>query len=174
MNNCGISNVWVNQHIDNKKWLKARVKLTLTDQFKQNWQATIQTSPKALNYRIYKNELFFENYFQILSIKDAHTFCRFRTCNHYLPIENGRWMNIPRNERICNHCDIKEIGDEFHYILKCKNNLLKEERKRCLKVTQIQNANIISFKQIMNNNKHCFLRKLCSFIRKINEICSPT
>jgi hypothetical protein len=59
LNNCGISNVWVNQHIDNKKWLKARVKLTLTYQFKQNWQATVQTSPKALNYRIYKNELFF-------------------------------------------------------------------------------------------------------------------
>jgi hypothetical protein len=59
-------------------------------------------------------------------------------------------MNIPRNERICNYCDFKEIGDEFHYILKCKDNVLKEERKRCLKVTQIQNAKIISFKQIMN------------------------
>ena len=116
-----------------------------------------------MNYRIYKNELFFENYFQILSIKDAHTFCRFRTCNHYLPIENGRWMNIPRNERICNHCDIKEIGDEFHYILKCKNNLLKEERKRCLKVTQIQNVNIISFKQIMTYNKHCFFPEKIMF-----------
>jgi hypothetical protein len=53
---------------------------------------------------------------------------------HYLPIENGRWMNIPRNERICNHCDVKEIGDEFQ----CKDNLLKEDRKRCLTVTQIQ------------------------------------
>jgi hypothetical protein len=48
LNNCGISNVWVNQHIDNKK--KVRVKLTLTDKFKQNRQATVQTSPKALNY----------------------------------------------------------------------------------------------------------------------------
>ena len=174
LNNCGISNVWINQYIDNKKWLKARVKLTLIDQFKQNWQATLQSSPKALNYRIYKDELCFENYFKILTIKDAHTLCRFRTCNNYLPIENGRWMNIPRNERICNYCDLKEIGDEFHYILKCKDNLLKDERKRCLKVIHIQNANIISFKQIMNNNKHCFLRKLCSFIRKINKTCSPT
>jgi hypothetical protein len=59
LNNYGISNVWVNQHID-KKWLNARVKLhvTLTDQFKQNWQATVKTSPKALNYRIYENDFF--------------------------------------------------------------------------------------------------------------------
>ena len=104
MNNCGISNVWINQLIDNKKWLRARVKLhvTLTDQLKQNWQAALQTLSKALNYKIYKDELCFENYFKILSIKDAHTLCRPRTCNNYLPIESGRWMNIPRNERICN------------------------------------------------------------------------
>jgi hypothetical protein len=54
LNNWGISNVWVNQYVANR---------TLIDQFKQNWQATVQTSPKALNYRIYKNELFLEKYF---------------------------------------------------------------------------------------------------------------
>jgi hypothetical protein len=58
---CGISNVWVNHQIDNTKWLKAKINLSLSDQSKQNWQATVQTSPKALNYRIYKHELLFEN-----------------------------------------------------------------------------------------------------------------
>ena len=38
----------------------------------------------------------------------------FRTCNHRLPIETGRWVNIPRNEKVP---DI--IGDEFHYIFNC-------------------------------------------------------
>ena len=32
----------------------------------------------------------------------------FRTYNHHLPIESGRWVNITRNERICNYCNIQE------------------------------------------------------------------
>lgn len=96
------------------KWLKAKVKLTLIDQFKQSWQSFLQTSPKALNYRLYKDELKFENYNNILLKKDLITFCRFRTCNHHLPIESGRWLNIPRQDRICPHCNLKDLGDEFH------------------------------------------------------------
>ena len=43
---------------------------------------------------------------------------KFRTSNHKLPIETGRWSNIPRNQRICHLCET-EIGDEYHYIMKC-------------------------------------------------------
>ena len=52
-----LSNIWLEQTTHNTKWLKAKIKLTLTDQFKQNWQFTVQSSPKALNYRIYIDEL---------------------------------------------------------------------------------------------------------------------
>ena len=45
--------------------------------------------------------------------------CRFRTANHKLPIEIGRWNNTNRNNRICTHCNKNELGDEFHYILDC-------------------------------------------------------
>lgn len=171
LNNCGLSNIWINQTIHNSQWLKAKIKLTLVDQFKQNWQSILQSSPKALNYRIYKEELKFEHYFDTLSKKDAITFCRFRTCNHHLPIESGRWANIPRHERFCAHCNKCEIGDEFHYILSC--NSLQQERKQCLSNINIKIKNAISFKFIMASTKHCSLRKLCAFIRKINKKCSP-
>jgi hypothetical protein len=45
--------------------------------------------------------------------------CRFRTANHKLPIEIGRWNYTNRNNRICTHCNKNELGDEFHYILDC-------------------------------------------------------
>jgi hypothetical protein len=51
--------------------------------------------------------------------KDFLTLCKFRTTNHKLPIEHGRWNNIPRENRKCNLCNLEEIGDEFHYILNC-------------------------------------------------------
>lgn len=61
LNICGLSNIWIDQTIHNSKWLKAKIKLTLIDQFKQNWQSILQSSAKALNYRIYKEELKFEH-----------------------------------------------------------------------------------------------------------------
>ena len=34
-------------------------------------------------------------------------------CNNYLPIENLRWAGIDRDDRKCNLCDKRDIGDEF-------------------------------------------------------------
>jgi hypothetical protein len=38
--------------------------------------------------------------------------------------------NVARNRKICNLCDINEIGDEFHYILEC--NYLNNVRENIL------------------------------------------
>ena len=55
-------------------------------------------------------------------------FCKFRTLNHKLPIEYGRWHNITRNMRFCNLCNQNEIGDECHYMLEC--NIFEQYSKR--------------------------------------------
>jgi hypothetical protein len=70
---------------------------------------------KASNYRIFKENFEFENYFRILEDKDIYTLCKFRTTNHKLPIETGRWNNIDRVNRICTKCDNITIGDEYQY-----------------------------------------------------------
>ena len=44
---------------------------------------------------------------------------RFRTGNHKMPIETGRWLNIELSNRKCELCDKDTIGDEFHYLLEC-------------------------------------------------------
>ena len=69
----------------------------------------------------------FEKYLDVLNDKNRFTFCRFRTSNHRLPIEVGRWTNIERHNRLCQLCQSCEIGDEFHYVLQCPNFLT--ERK---------------------------------------------
>jgi len=60
-------------------------------QFKQIWNSSIETSSKGGNYKLFKGELKFENYLDILEDKDKFTLCRFRTTNHRLPVEVGRW-----------------------------------------------------------------------------------
>ena len=40
---------------------------------------------------------------------------RFRTINHLLAIETGRWNKSPINEIKCNFC--LELEDEFHFFI---------------------------------------------------------
>ena len=165
LDNCGLSNIWQTQDFPNEKWLVTKVKQTLIDQFRQNWLSKIQDSPKALNYRIYKDKLEFENYFHFLSDKDALTLCRFRTCNHYLPIEKGRWANTPRDQRKCRLCQTDGLGDEFHYLLECP--ALQIERRLMLPNYTVRHPNIIKFNKIMTCRKQSVVKKLCVFIRII-------
>jgi hypothetical protein len=61
-------------------------------------------------------------------------YTKFRISNHKLLIEYGRYHQIPREERICNHCD-SEIETDFHFAFECQkyenfkensNNILKD------------------------------------------------
>jgi hypothetical protein len=44
---------------------------------------------------------------------------KLQTSNLRLPIETGRWYNIPREDRKCNG-----IGDEFHILFLCENEIV--------------------------------------------------
>ena len=125
---CGYSYVWETEILPGTEELKYFLKQRLTDQFRQNWHTCIMESAKSLNYRLFKTDFEFENYFNILSKKNAILFCRFRTTNHHLPIETGRWINIAREHRTCNLCNCGQLGDEYHFIFEC--SVLNEQRKR--------------------------------------------
>ena len=53
-------------------------------------------SSKGINYRIFKTSLSLESYLLNLPFNYLKYFCMFRTCNIKLPVEIGRWYNIPR------------------------------------------------------------------------------
>ena len=42
----------------------------------------------------------------------------FRTSNHLLPIEMGRWSGISREDRLCQTCET--LGDEYHAVFECQ------------------------------------------------------
>ena len=45
--------------------------------------------------------------------------CKYRLSAHQLELERGRFFNIDRSERICKHCSLGNVEDEFHFILIC-------------------------------------------------------
>ena len=61
-------------------------------------------------------------------IKTRVAVTKMRISCHLLPIESGRYKKIPRVERLCPLCNRSEIGDEFHYLLKCTHSSLSHIR----------------------------------------------
>jgi hypothetical protein len=58
-----------------------------------------------------------------VSLKDETSkLYKFRVSDHSLEIESGRYKSITREERKCKNCNLNEIGDEYHFFLKCTAN----------------------------------------------------
>ena len=110
---CGLSYIWNTHCFTNSSWLYFSTKQKLIDQFRQNWHDTLQTSPKSLKFRLYKDNFEMENYFRTLDDKKIKYLCQFRTLNFKLPIETGRWQGVNRENRVCTICNTRDIGDDF-------------------------------------------------------------
>ena len=92
--------------IENPKSIKVQISKTLSDLYIQEWHSKIASSSKGLNYNLFKVDATFENYLSILSRKHHSTLLKFRLSNHRLPIETGRWENIPIEEKNGNFVEI--------------------------------------------------------------------
>ena len=111
----GLGYIWYNQTAElNVNYVKNIVKISLVNQFEQNWNATIQNSSKCTLYRSHKTKLEFENYLVNIPQYFVKYIIKFRTSNHKLAIETGRYLNIVRGERHCDLCKAGKLGDKFH------------------------------------------------------------
>ena len=111
----GLNYIWLRQFDSNtnRKWLSQKIKQCSCDMHIREWNNFLETSPKSIIYRLFKTEHIYEPYLNILSLKNRIV---FRLCNHRLPIETGRWLNIPREERMCIMRNQGCIGDEFSFV----------------------------------------------------------
>ena len=117
----GFGYIWLHQFDSNinRKWLSQNIKQCYCDMHIQEWTTFLETSPKAIIYRLFKTEHIYEPYLNILSLKNRKVITRFILCNHRLPIETRRWLNIPRRDIICIMCNQGCIGYEFHFSFQC-------------------------------------------------------
>ena len=117
--NSGRYDIWIRQSENTSPYIGKQIKSNLCDQFPQSWTAELQSSSKGKNYSVYQNHTNRENYINTLSGPSLLTMFKFRTANHKLPVEVGRWANVELSDRKCLLCQNNQIGDEFHYLLEC-------------------------------------------------------
>jgi hypothetical protein len=55
---------------------------SVVDQFKQTWTSMIENSSKGNNYKLFKHDLKFEDYLDVLDDKDKFLLVKFKTSNY--------------------------------------------------------------------------------------------
>ena len=104
LNDTGFRTVWLSQSPTPQ--IDSLVKQTIYDQGIQNLQSQCRQSNKGKGYLNIKNDWYnTEFYLTVLDNENTIALTKFRTANHRLPIELGRYINLPVEER---KCPIKE------------------------------------------------------------------
>ena len=128
----------------------------------QEWQSS------CIMYRTLKINLELERYLILLDCIDKINICRFRCRNIKIPIVTLGYTNRDTlyENRLCTICDMNEIGDESHYILRCP--VFQSHRTRYISSYFIRNPNI-AITQLFQSSNVSELRKLSKFISVINR-----
>ena len=128
----------------------------------------VDSASSGTNYRILKESFEMSKYIKILPNYFTKILLNFKTSNHKLPNEIGRWKSIPHSERKCSLCS-NDVGDEYHYIMSCV--YFREQRQKFIKKCYIKYPNTLKFKQLFCESSKRQLINLCQFINIINKEC---
>ena len=158
----GRNDVWINQKENIPNNIKHTVKKILIDQFVQKWLRTLNQSSKGQNYSLLKDEPKFEEYLTILPRGKYIPLIKYRTANHFLPVETLRWQAVDINERKCTLCDKRDTADEFHYLFICKH--FDQQHKQYIKSYYYKRPNILKYKDLFSTKSSATLSKLSNFV----------
>ena len=115
----GRPDLWENQFQIQQTNVHKTVKRILIDQYKQEWHEQLQLSNKGKIYNSFKAIHEFESYLKTLPKQEYLPLLKFRTANHRLPVETGRYDGTPLEDRKCPLCDSDQVGSEKHYLFDC-------------------------------------------------------
>ena len=88
--------------------------------------------------------------------------------NHRLPIEIGRYKNIPRKDRLCKLCSMGVLGDEFHFLFECEK--FASMRKKYLPEAYLQHCSVFKFRKLFQSQNNEILIKVAMFIKDAGKL----
>lgn len=127
----------------------------------------MSTSNKGSNYKNLKSQWgVLPNIYNCNQV-NLFALIKYRTANHKLPVEVGRYNGTPFNERSCPFCE-NSLGDEYHYLLECKR--LKSHRNLYIDKNITKRPNMAKYLQLMSSNEFETLNKIGKFSACIMKI----
>ena len=80
---------------------------------------------------------------------------------------DGRWENIPRENRLCQLCNLQNIGNEYHYLFECTHINIERLSLKYVPAYYRNNPNIHKMKGMIAICNINLLKKLSIFFRKL-------
>ena len=115
----GYGYIWEMQDILNPSTFILPFVQRLKDQYVQNWFTDVSLNRKLVLYKDFKLNFSPESRLDFIKLrKYRHALAQIRTGHHSLEIAKERYINIPRNQRLCKVCS-SNIEDEYHFVLCC-------------------------------------------------------
>lgn len=163
------------QNIKDVNRLKTSIKNILnifySDQL-ENKIKTLDEHNKLFLYKFIKLNNEQEYYLKYPNFETRRLFTQFRISDHRLQIEKGRYLKLPREQRICTTCET--IEDEKHFLLYCKIN----ENLRntffddiSFKIPNFNNfTDIEKLVDLLNPTDFCQVKRTASFIKQSLEL----
>ena len=164
--------LWNNQSkYDTKKYFKKDIFKVLDSNTHKEWCQDLLSSPKCLNYRIFKVTPQFESYItdSRLSTVQKIALCQFRCGSTRIPVNNFNFSNNP-NEKLCPVCKNGQIGDEFHYIFECTK--FRVQRRLYLERYYWDFPSTLKMEQLFNDSSKKSLVNLAKFCHEIIKFFS--
>ena len=117
----GMVDVWRQQKVENEKLFLYLARQSLKDLAQQKIDSYIDNSNKCILYKhVLKNDRLVQPYLnQGIPAKYKKYISKFRLSAHSLNVETGRYDSTIRENRLCTKCNLADIEDEYHFILKC-------------------------------------------------------
>lgn len=172
LDSSGFGTVWRDQNTIKVEWFKKALNLRLLDMNRQTWASEVTTNVLCTNYTKFKEDLQFEKYILQLEIPDRISLTKFRCGNHNLPISDRRYLGafVADGLKYCEMCNSGEIGDEYHYILKCPS--IKAMREKYIDRYYYNRPTDAKF-FLLFNSKVCTVQlKLVKFVKYITNLFS--
>ena len=166
MQKLGFAEYWLNQAVPHPNSFSKIVKERIKDQFLQNWSEQLFSSSACSNYRIFKTDFKFEEYFTLLPRDLALSLCNFRCRNNKLPVVIGARYDLSIDQRVCNFCNNNSVGDEFHYVFNCTH--FNAERKKYI-LYNTKTPNTVSFAKLFQSSDYLVLLNLAIFVKKVMQ-----
>ena len=113
-------------------------------------------------YRIFKDSIKMEEYISYLPSHLMYSLLNFRTGSFILP-SNCR-SNIPRVERSCRKCDLRQLGDEYNFLFECP--VLEGLRHELIPEYFRNRPNAEKMSQLLNSQNKRNINSVAKFIHK--------
>ena len=164
----GLSKYQKAKPVPSRQFRAGNIYKRLIDHFKDCWEHDKSNSPKLSFYNSSKTTFKRETYLEITSNSaHRHKMTRLRISAHNLEIEQGRYRNIPREDRICKWCLLtmgsRTVEDEAHVLYSCDL------------YSDVRNKLINTLKRAPSNNQNIALNIIntSSINRSFMKLLSP-